>query len=95
MEKRDLSNPELEAEVTAMIRQGHTIAAIKRLREATGWGLADAKRWVDQALEGHGVTKNRIGEPCPYCGKPLRAKSAKQCFECGMDWHDATHIIQR
>ena len=25
--------------------------------------------------------------PCPQCGKPLRAELAKQCFECGADWH--------
>ena len=25
--------------------------------------------------------------PCPECGKKLRTKLAKQCFECGADWH--------
>jgi hypothetical protein len=25
--------------------------------------------------------------PCPECGKPLRSNQAKQCFECGADWH--------
>ena len=95
MAKRDLSNPELQADLTAMIRRGHTIPAIKRLREEPGWSLADAKCWVDQALEGYGVTKNWTGKPCPDSAKPLRADSAKQCFACGMDWHDASNIIQR
>ena len=95
MEERHLSNPELEADVRGMIGRGHTIAAIKRLREETGWGLADAKMWVDRTLEGHGPTKNIAGKLCPYCGNGLRTDRAKQCFECGTDWHDASNIIRR
>jgi hypothetical protein len=33
------------------------------------------------------------GPPCPYCGRLLRNKRAKQCFVCGMDWHDAEHPV--
>ena len=25
---------------------------------------------------------------CPYCGKPLRTKKAKQCMHCFKSWHD-------
>ena len=25
--------------------------------------------------------------PCPQCGFPLRSEKAKQCFQCGADWH--------
>jgi hypothetical protein len=32
---------------------------------------------------------------CPYCGKGLRTKNAKQCFDCGMDWHDPGNPIRR
>lgn len=32
--------------------------------------------------------KSRVdNKPCPQCGKPLRSNQAKQCFECGADWH--------
>jgi len=27
--------------------------------------------------------------PCPQCGKALRTATAKQCFECGANWHDS------
>jgi hypothetical protein len=95
MESRNLPTPELEEEVRVMIGEGHTIAAIKRLRSATGWGLAEAKLWVDRASDDGGSVKCRTGTPCPYCGSPLRTDSAKQCFERGMDWHDANNIIRR
>jgi predicted Zn-ribbon and HTH transcriptional regulator len=26
--------------------------------------------------------------PCPYCGKPLRTKKAKQCPHCFNSWHN-------
>lgn len=95
MHERNLADPELEAEVRGMIEQGQTISAIKRLREATGWGLADAKMWVDRALEHGSYRKYRAGNPCPYCGRPLRTVLAKQCFECGTDWHNLVNIIRR
>jgi hypothetical protein len=25
--------------------------------------------------------------PCPECGEPLRTGLAKQCLNCGADWH--------
>lgn len=25
--------------------------------------------------------------PCPECGEPLRTRNAKQCINCGADWH--------
>lgn len=37
-----------EAEIDGLIENGELIKAIKVLRERTGWGLADAKRWVDK-----------------------------------------------
>jgi hypothetical protein len=31
------------------------------------------------------ITRDTV--PCPHCGKPLRTAKARQCFECGVDWH--------
>jgi hypothetical protein len=38
---------------------------------------------------------NQPGPPCPYCGAPLRTPAAKQCRQCGTDWHDPSNVIRR
>jgi len=83
--------PEVEAELSALIGEGHTIAAIKRLREATGVNLGMAKQIVAQRIEFKTQTPR---PPCPYCGQPLRTMLAKQCLECGMDWHDPNNVVR-
>ncbi len=35
------------------------------------------------------------GPPCPYCGSPLRTPNAKQCRNCGTDWHDPINVVHR
>lgn len=42
--------PRIHAEIRQLIDVGDATAAIKRLHEATGCGLAAAKEWVDQEL---------------------------------------------
>ena len=32
---------------------------------------------------------------CPYCRAALRVATAKQCFQCGMDWHDSANPVKR
>lgn len=32
---------------------------------------------------------------CPYCERPLRSPRARQCAECGLDWHDLTSVRLR
>jgi hypothetical protein len=85
---------ELEAEVRGLMSQGHTIAAIKRLREATGWGLREALIWVNRALDGGQSKTHRTQMPCPHCGQPLRTEKARQCFNCGSDWHEASRFAR-
>ena len=45
--------PDLEAELADLIQRGKKVSATKRLREATGAGLAEAKQWVDEYLAAH------------------------------------------
>jgi hypothetical protein len=81
--------PELESNLLALMKDGRTVEAIKRLRAATGAPLGDCTKWVDNRLQGlGGIPRRRAGPPCPYCGQPLRTAQARQCFGCGMDWHD-------
>ncbi len=35
------------------------------------------------------------GPPCPFCGRLLRNERARQCFVCGMDWHDTAKVVCR
>ena len=32
---------------------------------------------------------------CTFCGGPLLTPQAKQCFTCGMDWHDPDAPVKR
>ena len=34
------------------------------------------------------------GPPCPHCGRLLRNPRARQCFECGTDWHDPHNVVR-
>jgi ribosomal protein L37AE/L43A len=40
------------------------------------------------------VSRQRV-PVCPYCGKAIRTQNAKQCFDCGMDWHDPFNPFRR
>jgi hypothetical protein len=41
------------------------------------------------------ATSRQQRPACPYCGEPLRAEQAKQCFQCGMDWHNPENVVCR
>lgn len=79
----------VESKVRHEIRQTGPISGIKMLRELTGWGLKEAKDWVD----GCGTNYRPPSMPCPYCGRRLRSLQAKQCRRCFRDWHDEANIV--
>lgn len=39
---------EIEGELLLLLKQGEDVRAVKRIREATGLSLIDAKRYVDE-----------------------------------------------
>ena len=49
---------EVEDELLALMREGRKIEAIKRLREATGLSLKDAKEAVERFSMDHGMTRH-------------------------------------
>jgi hypothetical protein len=54
-----------------------------RLREVREQIAAENREKAERLL-----AERREPRPCPQCGKSLRTKLAKQCFECGADWHE-------
>jgi len=82
---------ELEKELLALIEQGEFAAATTKLKQSTSLSLGKCKQWV---LDHTPPPPPRPQVPCPYCGKLLRSEKAQQCFECGMDWHNATNVVK-
>ena len=77
----DLS-PEREVAIRSL---KSTIDQSRALREATGCPRGWAKIW---SYHRGGLPPLETTAPCPYCDKPLRTAQARQCFHCGMNWHD-------
>jgi hypothetical protein len=74
-------DPAVAHEVAALVHGGQVIAAIRRLREVTGLGLADAKD-----VELH-ITRER--GKCQRCGAALPAGAVVACARCrsfNYDW---------
>lgn len=88
----DLS-PEQEARLRDLVRQGHRITAIEGLIAATGCPTAWAKLWVSHPM-GPELHPRESGPACYYCGGALRTAAARQCVECGMDWHDPHRVVR-
>jgi hypothetical protein len=77
-----------EREVRDLIAGGDPARAMLALRRAAGCSITWAKVWVQH--EGRPRPRDP-GTTCRYCGGRLCTAQAKQCLECGMDWHDAAN----
>jgi len=63
-------------------------AAIESLVAATGCARSWAKIWLTHPFGPRRPKPQWAGPPCSRCGRPLRTRLARQCLECGLDWHD-------
>ena len=80
---RSLS-PELEREIRGLEDNGRKML---RLTQLTACPPSWAKIWVMHPQGPHRVFGDTDAPNCSHCGKQLRTKFAKQCVECGADWH--------
>ena len=76
--------PETELEIRAI---NDSMAQMNRLIEITGCPKTWAKIWATHPDGPHRKFGDNNAPPCRFCGKQLRTKIAKQCVECGADWH--------
>lgn len=86
-------DPAMETRLRELWRSSRPMAAVAELRAATGCTVRWAKLWLQHphGPEMHAWSK---GGPCWYCGEPLRSPLARQCVDCGMDWHDARRVLR-
>lgn len=78
-----------------LIERGPTeqmVAALAPLAEVERKKLSKGVVAIRKELSRRETERNRQArlppQPCPFCGKMLRTAAARQCFECGKDWHE-------
>ena len=76
--------PDLEREIRAIT---DSVVQMDRVQLATGCPRTWAKIWVNHPDGPEREFGHSNAPPCPECGKQLRTDKAKQCVECGADWH--------
>jgi hypothetical protein len=81
----DVTETNMDQKLKELIRDRGAIAAIKYYRLTKGCKLKEAMEYIDSLKPLPPNPKSKT--PCPYCGVLLRTDLAKQCFECGKDWH--------
>lgn len=53
--------------------------------------------WLKRVFTGSAdvLVQRFFGEGmCPYCGVKLRTPQARQCFECGVSWHNPQRVVR-
>ncbi len=57
-----MMSEELNAIVLSLLRKGKKVTAVKVVRNRTGWGLREAKEFVDKLEVGAPLTRSSISE---------------------------------
>ena len=78
---------EEEIRILKMARFEGEASAVDALMEVMGCPRAWAELWVTHPFGPRRPARLWVGPPCSGCGRPLRTRLARQCFECGLDWH--------
>jgi hypothetical protein len=86
-EFQDLTAEE-EASLKELLAAGRIAEAMSRLQAATGCPLSWARIWAQHPGGPAPPRPETSGGRCPFCEAALRTPHARQCRECGMDWHD-------
>jgi hypothetical protein len=86
-----LTTPELKSYLARQVRQSLVLCAARLCKDGEIVQQDQLLTDVDQAIADfaaieHPPNANRL-VPCPHCGATLRSALAKQCVECGADWH--------
>jgi hypothetical protein len=80
---------DITPELASKLKQMHPVKARATIRDVTGCPLGWSKSWVVHKDGPHREYGEKDAPACAHCGKQLRTKLAKQCIECGADWHDS------
>ncbi|MBG0831895.1 ribosomal protein L7/L12 [Planomonospora sp. ID67723] len=99
---RPMSAADLQSQAHALIAQGKQISAIKLVREQTGLGLAEAKRYVDDLAAGRMPMASRTTPHGDLAGRVRELKAsgrAEQAVllvrgETGMAEAEARSFVQ-
>jgi hypothetical protein len=71
-----------------LARSSSEDAAVDELVKVMGCPREWARLWVTHPFGPKRPARVWVGPPCVRCGRPLRTRLARQCLECGLDWHD-------
>ena len=89
----DLSHED-HARIYKLARSAGEEIAVDALVELMSCPREWARLWVTHPFGPRRPARVWVGPPCSQCGRPLRTRLARQCFECGKDWHDPDNIRQ-